>query len=194
MEFDIQTTVGQIIVCLMAGFAQTQVDQMRITATEGRGWLLENGYATGHPPFGFHNVSLRKLPGQKKARKITVPIQPEVVDEIVLRLDGGEKMYSVAADFARRGLRCRKKLWAPARNTYHVSYKRIRAAYKFWKENSAMIAQHINHPKSSNPSEPEDFGVLLDQIASEADQSPERFSSCAEQSEQLCLCPSLYVP
>ncbi len=139
MELDIQTTAGQIIVCLMAGFAQMQVDQMRITAKEGREWLLENGFATGRPPFGFHNVPLKKLPGQKKPRKITVPIRPEVVDEIVCRIDGGESIYHVAADFSRRNLRCRTRPWVTALPNYHVDPRRIKAAYRFWKTHSGLI-------------------------------------------------------
>lgn len=134
-SLDISTGIGRFIVTIMAGLTQFERDVLCERTSSSLQWRKANGYASGKPPFGFKIVpAAPAVAGGPKPLKYLVPIDPGAVEEIVRRMDAGERPAAIARDFYAKGRTCRGKPWVkyyPLR--HHLDTRRIRGAYEAMK-------------------------------------------------------------
>ena len=135
-EMDLKTPLGRAMVTFAAAFAQFEREMIAQRTSEQKQWAIAHGYAHGRPPFGFMNVRLAASPERKRPSAVAVPVDPEIIDEIITRIDAGESHYSIAKDFFKRQLYCKEEPWSERRSYGRDAYKtqRITNAYRFWKK------------------------------------------------------------
>ncbi|MCX7347915.1 MAG: recombinase family protein [Alphaproteobacteria bacterium] len=143
-ELDLNSTAGKILCLFLAGMAEMENDQRRESTRNALQWRKNNGYAFSKIPAGFKHVALPLKPGQSKPLKLVVPIDTVILEEIVLRIDGGEKLYQIAKSFHERGLTYRGKPWAKFRKDGTMEILRIKEAYLHWRD----------HPLRAKPTTP----------------------------------------
>jgi DNA invertase Pin-like site-specific DNA recombinase len=177
-ELDLNSTTGKILALFMAGMAEMENDQRRESTRNALQWRKDNGYVYNRVPFGWKKVPLKLRVGQNKPLKIAVPGDIATFEEIIARIDSGERVYSIAQDFFRRGMKWNGKPWAPRLKHGPLECNHIKAAYKTWK-NSPLRVKRAMQADASSPS-------ASSACPSEVCPSPEQDPSSPGRSEPPC--------
>jgi DNA invertase Pin-like site-specific DNA recombinase len=177
-ELDLNSMTGKILALFLAGMAEMENNQRRESTRNAMQWRKEHGYACTRAPAGFENVPLPLKPGQNKPLKLIVPIDTAILDEIVQRVDRGEKLYSIARDFYDRELTYNGKPWVKrGPKHYSLELNNIRRAYYLWRD----------HPLRVKPATPGDASSpSASSDASASDPSPKQDPSSPDSPPRPC--------
>lgn len=140
-ELDLNSMAGKILALFLAGMAEMENDQRRESIRNAMQWRKAHGYAYNHCPAGFKFEPLPLKPGQNKPLKLVVPINAEILDEIVERVDRGELLYNIVRDFYRRNLTFNGKPWVKrnGKPSYSLEANNIRRAYLLWRDHPLRV-------------------------------------------------------
>lgn len=157
-ELDLSSIAGKILCLFLAGMAEMENEQRRESTRNAMQWRKDNGYAYAKIPPGFKYVEQPMRPGQNKPLKLVVPIDVNILEEIVRRIDSGERVYRIALDFHARGLTYRGKSWAPKKRNGSIEPQALGFAYRVWKNNplraTRAMQDDASPAASSGPVEP----------------------------------------
>lgn len=152
-------------------------------------WRKACGVIYKKPYFGFKVVALPPVPGRthRNANNVIVPVDVEIIHEIVRRRDRGETWYAITKDLMERDVRCDGRLWGRwtgGHGRRALEICKVQNAYRVWKEDFEGLKCAMT-PTVVYPAGWEDAAS-----SSEGGRSPEQGPSSPEQCEQPCLDPS----
>lgn len=99
---DGSTTVGQMMLGLLAGAAQMEAENISVRVADARRKMLVEGRAVGGvPPYGWRNVPHPTKPGKVLAQH---PGRIEVVRRMVAEAQAGSTMYAIAKGLTDEGV------------------------------------------------------------------------------------------